>query len=158
VPHTGFIRRNHTSNPRLANSILRAGKSVKKSLCVPLSPEKQELEYRLPLVRSSAKSKETEAIRQASTQALESIRGGFRSGACARSSDRRSGRRSGRRARREGSSESNSSNFHEWGAAPPENFIGGFIRVHSENSWFRFVALGQASGTGSFTFPSDQEV
>ena len=47
---------------------------------------------------------------------------------------------------------------HESGAAPPENFIGGFIRVHSENSWFRFVTLGQASGTGSFTFPTDQEV
>jgi hypothetical protein len=26
------------------------------------------------------------------------------------------------------------------------------------NSWFRFVALGKASGTGSFTFPTDQEV
>ena len=26
------------------------------------------------------------------------------------------------------------------------------------NSWFRFVTLGQASGTGSFTFPTDQEV
>jgi len=24
----------------------------------------------------------------------------------------------------------NSTNFHEWGAASPENFIIGFIRVH----------------------------
>jgi hypothetical protein len=46
----------------------------------------------------------------------------------------------------------------EWGAATPENFIGGFIRVHSEKTWFRFAELGQASGTGSFAFPTDQEV
>jgi hypothetical protein len=25
----------------------------------------------------------------------------------------------------------NSTNFHEWGAAPPENFLVGIIRVHS---------------------------
>jgi hypothetical protein len=29
----------------------------------------------------------------------------------------------------------NSTNFHEWGAASPENFIIGFIRVHSFYSW-----------------------
>ena len=32
----------------------------------------------------------------------------------------------------------NSTNFHEWGAASRENFIVGFIRVHSEYSWFIF--------------------
>jgi hypothetical protein len=55
--------------------------NVKKSLSVPLSPEEQQFEDRLPLVRSSAKPKEIEAIRQAATQALESIRGGSRPGA-----------------------------------------------------------------------------
>jgi hypothetical protein len=29
----------------------------------------------------------------------------------------------------------NITNFHEWGAASPENFIIGFIRVHSFYSW-----------------------
>ena len=32
----------------------------------------------------------------------------------------------------------NSTNFHEWGAASRENFIVGFIRVYSEYSWFIF--------------------
>jgi hypothetical protein len=54
--------------------------NVKKSLSVPLSPEEQQLEDRLPLVRSSAKPKKIEVIRQAATQALESIRGGSRPG------------------------------------------------------------------------------
>ena len=35
----------------------------------------------------------------------------------------------------------NSTNFHEWGAASRENFIVSFIRVHSEYSWFIFAFL-----------------
>lgn len=64
-----------------------------------------------------------------------------------------SARRSARRARREascsesyaarrGSSESNCSNFHEWGAASPENSTVSIIRVPSENSWFGYSWLG----------------
>jgi hypothetical protein len=52
----------------------------------------------------------------------------------------------------------NGINFHEWGAALPENFIGGFIRVHSENSWLKCSALGHPSRTGSFRFPAGQDV
>ncbi len=55
--------------------------NVKKSLSVPLSPEEQQLEDSLPLVRSSANPKDIEGIRQAATQTLESIRGGSRPGA-----------------------------------------------------------------------------
>ena len=33
----------------------------------------------------------------------------------------------------------NSTNFHEWGAASPENFVFGLIRVHSVTSWFKNV-------------------
>jgi hypothetical protein len=35
------------------------------------------------------------------------------------------------------SSTTNKTNFHEWGAASPGNFILGFIRVHSFYSWFK---------------------
>jgi hypothetical protein len=31
----------------------------------------------------------------------------------------------------------NRTNFYEWGAASPENFIVGLIRVYSKNSWFK---------------------
>ena len=55
--------------------------NVKKSLSVPLSPDEQQLEDRLTLAKSSVTSKEMEAIRQAATKALQSIRGGSRLGA-----------------------------------------------------------------------------
>jgi phage protein U len=35
------------------------------------------------------------------------------------------------------SSTTNKTNFHEWGAASPGNFILGLIRVHSFYSWFK---------------------
>ncbi len=62
------------------------------------------------------------------------------------------------RARREGSSESNKTNFQELGAASPENFIFGLIRVYSLNSWCKYPSLGHPSRTGSFVFPADQDV
>jgi hypothetical protein len=46
----------------------------------------------------------------------------------------------------------NGSNFHEWGAASPENLFAGLIRVHS---WFKCAALGHPGRTGSFAFPAD---
>jgi hypothetical protein len=42
----------------------------------------------------------------------------------------------------------NRTNFHEWGAASPENFIVGLIRVYSKNSWFKCSTLGHPSRTG----------
>ena len=36
-------------------------------------------------------------------------------------------------------------NFHEWGAASPENFIVGVIRVHSKNSWFKCLVPRHSS-------------
>jgi hypothetical protein len=74
-------------------------------------------------------------------------------GAGARWSDRRSARR----ARREGSSESNRTNLHEGGAASPEDFVFGLIRVDSENSWFKCSPLGHPGTAGSFAFPADQD-
>jgi hypothetical protein len=41
------------------------------------------------------------------------------------------------------SSYRNRTNFHEWGAASPENFFVGFIRVYLRTSWFKYAALGQ---------------
>ena len=49
---------------------------------------------------------------------------------------------------REGSSESNRTNYYEWEAASPENFIIGFIRVYSRNSWFKCLALAHPRRTG----------
>jgi hypothetical protein len=37
------------------------------------------------------------------------------------------------------SSTTNGTNIHEWGAASPENFLAGIIRVHSRYSWFLFL-------------------
>lgn len=54
--------------------------NLKKSLSVPLSVEEQQLEDRLPFVRPSSKSTDVESIRQAATQTLKSMRGGFRPG------------------------------------------------------------------------------
>jgi hypothetical protein len=39
-------------------------------------------------------------------------------------------------------------NFHEWGVASTEKFSVGMIRVYSENSWFKCLALGHPSRTG----------
>jgi hypothetical protein len=52
----------------------------------------------------------------------------------------------------------NRTNFHEWGAGSAEMFVFGFIRVDSENSWFRCPSLGHPGRTGSFVFPADQDV
>jgi hypothetical protein len=49
-------------------------------------------------------------------------------------------------------------NFHEGGAASLENFLVGMIRVHSKNSWFKCLALGYPSRTGSFVFPTGQQL
>ena len=51
-----------------------------------------------------------------------------------------------------------STNFHEWETASPAIFIVGIIRVHSENSCFKCLALGQPGRTSSFGFPADQVV
>ena len=53
---------------------------LKKSLSVPLTPDEQQLEDRLHRNRPSAKPKDLEAIRQAATKTLESLRGGSRPG------------------------------------------------------------------------------
>jgi len=55
--------------------------TAKKSLSVPLTPYEQDLEDSLELSHSTAKPEEMAAIRQASTIALQSIRGGQRPGA-----------------------------------------------------------------------------
>ena len=52
----------------------------------------------------------------------------------------------------------NSTNFHEWGAASPENFVFGLIRVHSVNSRFKCSVPEHPGRTGSFVFPADQVV
>ena len=52
----------------------------------------------------------------------------------------------------------NGTNFHEWAAALPENFIGVLIRADSENSWFKYSLLGHSSRKGSFTLPANQDV
>ena len=44
------------------------------------------------------------------------------------------------------SSSANRSNFHERGAASPENFIIGFIRVYLRIAWFKCAALGRSGG------------
>ena len=49
-------------------------------------------------------------------------------------------------------------NFHEWGVASPENLLVGMIRVYSENSWFKCLALGHPTRTGSSGFPAAQDV
>jgi hypothetical protein len=40
----------------------------------------------------------------------------------------------------------NRTNFHEWGAASPENLLVGFIRVHSGYSWLKNIQAGWAEG------------
>jgi hypothetical protein len=52
----------------------------------------------------------------------------------------------------------NGTNFQEWEAALPEDFIGVLIRVDSENSWFKYSPLGHSSIRGSFTLPANQDV
>jgi hypothetical protein len=54
-------------------------------------------------------------------------------------------------------STTNRTNFHEWGAASPEMFVFGLIRVDSENSWFKCSPIGHPGRTGSFAFPADQD-
>jgi hypothetical protein len=46
----------------------------------------------------------------------------------------------------------NRTNFHEWGAASPENFIFDMIRVYSKNSWFKCAVLGHPIRIGSLIF------
>jgi len=43
-------------------------------------------------------------------------------------------------------STTNGSNFHEWGAASLEILLAGFIRVHSDYSWFKDIRAAQAQG------------
>jgi hypothetical protein len=52
----------------------------------------------------------------------------------------------------------NKTNFQAWGAASPENFIFGPIRVYSQNSWFKCPALGHPSRRGSLVFAANQDV
>jgi hypothetical protein len=54
---------------------------VKKSLRVPLTDYEQQIEDALPTARTASKSKQIAAVRKAATQALQSMRGGRRSGA-----------------------------------------------------------------------------
>jgi hypothetical protein len=49
-------------------------------------------------------------------------------------------------------------NFHEWGMASTENLFVGLIRVYSENSWFKGLALEHPSRAGSSGFPAAQDV
>jgi len=52
------------------------------------------------------------------------------------------------------SSTTNKTNFHEWGAASPGNFIVGFIRVHSFYSWFKCsTAVVESEFLGVFFKP-----
>ena len=51
----------------------------------------------------------------------------------------------------------NSTNFHEWGAASPENFVFGLMRVHSVVVQ-KCSVPEYPSRTGSFVFPADQVV
>jgi hypothetical protein len=39
-------------------------------------------------------------------------------------------------------STTNGSNFHEWEAASPQILLAGFIRVHSDYSWFKDIRAG----------------
>jgi len=51
----------------------------------------------------------------------------------------------------------NRTSFHEWAAASPEDFIFGFIRVYSLDSWFECAEFGHLGRRGSFAFPADQD-
>ena len=44
-------------------------------------------------------------------------------------------------------STTNGSNFHERGAASPENLLVDFIRVHSGYSWFKDIRAGRGSAS-----------
>jgi hypothetical protein len=55
--------------------------SVKKSLRVPLDADEQKVEDALPAVATRAKAKQLASIREAATEALQSMRGGRRRGA-----------------------------------------------------------------------------
>jgi len=55
--------------------------NVKKSLRVPLDEEERKIEAALPTKPAHSKPKQMAAIRQAATDALQSMRGGSRPGA-----------------------------------------------------------------------------
>ena len=48
--------------------------------------------------------------------------------------------------------------LHEEGAASPEMFVFGLVRVYSQNLWIEGFSLADTSRTGSFTFPADRDV
>jgi hypothetical protein len=55
--------------------------NVKKSLGVPLSSYEQQIEDNLSTLRSNTTAHEIQAVRQAASKTLESMRGGYRPGA-----------------------------------------------------------------------------
>jgi len=55
--------------------------NVKKSLGVPLSSYEQQIEDNLSTLRSNTTAQQIQAVRQAASKTLESMRGGYRPGA-----------------------------------------------------------------------------
>ncbi|MEI8293729.1 MAG: hypothetical protein WCG66_07020 [bacterium] len=55
--------------------------NLKKSLSVPLTSYEQKIEDNLSSIRSNTLPQEMQAVRQAASKALESMRGGYRPGA-----------------------------------------------------------------------------
>jgi hypothetical protein len=55
--------------------------NLKKSLRVPLTSDELQIEDNISQLRSNSKPEEIEAIRQAASEALASMRGGYRPGA-----------------------------------------------------------------------------
>jgi hypothetical protein len=53
------------------------------------------------------------------------------------------------RAGRAHFSTTNGSNFNKWGAASPQIFLAGIIRVHWGYSWFKDIRARSAQGVGS---------
>jgi hypothetical protein len=47
----------------------------------------------------------------------------------------------------------NSTNLHEWGAASPENFLAGIIRVHACYSWIKSSVFGHPVQNRLIRFP-----